>query len=623
MKNRDNLHQTDTSRDKGTDVLSENVSRDTSPPDNIYAKHQKKKADLDKVRQKGGISDDNPFDFNNPTLKELYADFRRNKLSVVESAYNALYLWCYDNYYSSGVPIKDKYKGIYAHPSAWFRHTHHMWKHNKWSIAIRIMEILPSATRLFEKTNKATGNHKERLFKAFEYSHHSARKAISFFGYLLAIAGIAGTILLWHSNAQQLNDYIPALKLYIDGNYVGNVLSVSDAQSAKARSNNDLSVRFGFPYSLDYELTFEPTKIREGENLNHARLSAAFGKAADSKLVQGYGLYSDDNRLLLVSPEKSWLEECRQELIQQGTKQSKNSGEYFSQDYDTKGTYPKELMVSSLDELKKKFSLIPTQEEDTNGESDSVSMDGNIVGTTSDIGNNNENSVSAIISKTQINSFSSVTEYETIPHGTKYEYSDKLAENKRVLTSSGKDGSKRATYFVTYDADGNEIDRKLYDEVVISQPENQIITLGTRPLTQEELRTKSTGTYILPTSGPLSSGYGWRSSFNEFHKGVDMCRTSDADLDIVASDGGVVIEAGDRNNGYGLCILIEHDDGTQTKYAHCAKLYVEEGQMVAQGEKIAMMGTTGWSTGVHLHFEIIRDGEFLNPEELLPYIRRS
>ena len=622
MNKKDNVQPLDNGQESRTDVLLENVSRET--PDNIYTEHRKKKSRLDKVRQKGNIKDDNPFDFDNPPLRELYKNFRRNGLSKSESAFNALYLWCYDNYYSSGVPIKDKYKSIYAHPSAWFRNTHHMWKHNKWSIAIRLLEILPQATRVYEKTNRATGHHKERFWKAFEYSHRSARKATAFFGYLLAFAGIAGIILLWHSNAQQLNDYVPALKLYIDGNYVGDVLSVSDAQAAKTRSNNDLSTRFGFPYSLDYELTFEPTKIRAGENLTHARLSAAFGKAADGKLVQGYGLFSDKNKLLLVSPEKSWLDECRQELIIVETNQSRyEEGKYFSHDYDSKGSYPKELMVSSLEELKEKFSLVPSQDGSISAD---MPIGDNVVGTSNDVGVSAEETISSMISKIPLSTVPEpVTVNETVPYGTTYVYDDKLAENKRVIRSQGKDGIKTSTYYVYYDANGAEVERKLFKEEIKegNQPVNQIVALGTRPLTEEEERTKSTGTYILPTSGPMSSGYGWRADFNEFHKGIDLYRLSDADLDILAADGGTVIEAGDRNNGYGKCILIEHDDGSQTKYAHCEELYVDVGQMVAQGEVIAKMGTTGRSTGVHLHFEIVKNGEFLNPEELLPPIKRG
>ena len=621
MNNRGNQQHGDLQ--ERTDVL-DNVSRETSE-NKLTKKQIREKARLDKVRKKGGITDDDPFDFNNPSLRELYGDFRRNGLSIIESSYNALYLWCYDNYYSSGVPIKEKYKNIHAHPTSWFRNTHDMWQHNKWSVAAKLLDIIPKIAQFFERTSKSAGSTRERLLRAFEYSHRSARRATAFFGYLIAVVGIAGIVLVWHDHAQQL-DLVPALKLYIDGEYVGNVLSVSEAQSAKTRLNHDLSVRFGFPYSLDYELTYEPTKINEGENLTQAKLSSAFGKAADNKLVEGYGLYSPEtNRLILVSPEKSWIDECREELIQnESGGKKRNADLYFSQDYDNKGTYPKEMMVGSLEELKQKFSLIPTEQTDEQTESATATPSSEtVVGTSSDISSTQaEDPVSSIIAKAQINSFSSITVQEKIPYSTTVEYSDELPENRTIVTSEGRNGSKRATYFVTYDSEGNEIDRKLYNEVIISQPKNKVVTRGTRPLTEEEKRTMSTGTYILPTSGPLSSSYGWRQSFNEFHKGVDMNSTGEADLKIVAADGGVVIEAGDRKNGYGLCILIQHDDGTLTKYAHCSALYVEEGQRVAQGEEIARMGTTGWSTGVHLHFEIIRDDEYLNPQEYLPPIRR-
>ena len=170
LNNDNNLQPVDS--DKRTDVL-DNVSRETSEKQ-LSKKQLNEKARLDKVRKKGGITDDDPFDFNNPSLGELYADFRRNKLSVIESFYNALYLWCYDNYYSSGVPIKEKYKNIHAHPTSWFRNTHDMWQHNKWSVAAKALDIIPKIAQFFERTSKSAGTTRERLLRAFEYSHRSS-----------------------------------------------------------------------------------------------------------------------------------------------------------------------------------------------------------------------------------------------------------------------------------------------------------------------------------------------------------------------------------------------------------------------------------------------------------------
>ena len=165
----------------------------------------------------------------------------------------------------------------------------------------------------------------------------------------------------------------------------------------------------------------------------------------------------------------------------------------------------------------------------------------------------------------------------------------------------------------------NELSRELIEEREISKPVTQLVTQGTRPLTEYEEQTKSTGTYILPAVGRITSNYGWRSwgDYNEFHKGVDFDDTN-GQTKIVASDGGIVKQARDTNNGYGLCILIEHDDGTVTRYAHCSMVHVAEGDRVAQGEHIGEIGETGWVTGSHLHFEIIKDGQIVDPGDYLP-----
>ena len=84
----------------------------------------------------------------------------------------------------------------------------------------------------------------------------------------------------------------------------------------------------------------------------------------------------------------------------------------------------------------------------------------------------------------------------------------------------------------------------------------------------------------------------------------------------LASCGGTVVQAG-WFSGYGNCITIRHPDGKQTRYGHLSKILVSSGQKVTQGQKIALSGNTGRSTGPHVHFEIIINGSQVNP---LPYL---
>lgn len=132
----------------------------------------------------------------------------------------------------------------------------------------------------------------------------------------------------------------------------------------------------------------------------------------------------------------------------------------------------------------------------------------------------------------------------------------------------------------------------------------------------------SGGNYMYPVpaySGcSPNSGYGYRSSpisgGSEFHTGLDLKAT--LNTDVVAAESGTVIYAGWRG-GYGNCVIIDHGGGMSTLYAHNNSLCVSVGQSVSKGQVISKAGTTGYSTGVHVHFEVRENGSHINPT---PYI---
>ena len=112
----------------------------------------------------------------------------------------------------------------------------------------------------------------------------------------------------------------------------------------------------------------------------------------------------------------------------------------------------------------------------------------------------------------------------------------------------------------------------------------------------------------------VSDNYGWRvhpiSGEKDNHRGIDIAVAQGTE--ILATHDGVVTLAG-NSGGYGLVVVIENDKGLTTKYAHCSTLLVSAGQTVTKGEPIAKVGSTGNSTGPHLHFEVLQDGQYLNP----------
>ena len=133
-----------------------------------------------------------------------------------------------------------------------------------------------------------------------------------------------------------------------------------------------------------------------------------------------------------------------------------------------------------------------------------------------------------------------------------------------------------------------------------------------------ERGTKIPPTYVYPVWGRISSGFGKRKApkkgASTFHKGVDFAVP--IGTAVMASCGGTVTRAG-WGSGYGYCVYIQHPDGRSTRYGHLSKVLVKAGQTVSQGQKIALSGNTGVSTGPHLHFEILIGGGQVNPLKYL------
>jgi len=130
------------------------------------------------------------------------------------------------------------------------------------------------------------------------------------------------------------------------------------------------------------------------------------------------------------------------------------------------------------------------------------------------------------------------------------------------------------------------------------------------------------GKFLWPVPGHsrISSGYQWRTSpisgKREFHTGIDI--PAPRGTNMIAADAGTVITAG-WVNGYGNTVVISHGGGVSTLYGHADSLLVSVGQEVARGQVIARVGSTGWSTGPHLHFQVMENGGPVTPRKYLNY----
>lgn len=202
-----------------------------------------------------------------------------------------------------------------------------------------------------------------------------------------------------------------------------------------------------------------------------------------------------------------------------------------------------------------------------------------------------------------------VTRQEEMYYEEDYEADIIYVDNDEWYTTETKTlqepsaGHRKVVAVVSFE-NNKEVGREIIKEEVTYQAVPKIVERGT----------KVPPTYIKPISGGrLTSNFGRRNApkrgASTYHKGTDWATPTGTA--VVASSGGTVARAG-WGSGYGYVVYINHPDGRQTRYGHLSKILVSVGQTVSQGEKIALSGNTGVSTGPHLHFEILINGSQVN-----------
>ena len=160
-----------------------------------------------------------------------------------------------------------------------------------------------------------------------------------------------------------------------------------------------------------------------------------------------------------------------------------------------------------------------------------------------------------------------------------------------------------------YEANKAEIDK------MMAQVQSEINDIYASYESQGEY-TGGVMTWPVPGYTGITSYYGWRFNNTDFHTGIDISGSNIYGRNIVAAADGVVIKAQEtyvQGVGYGRYLIIDHGGNISTLYGHTSQLLVSEGDHVTRGQAIAKVGSTGWSTGPHLHFEVRENGTAVNP----------
>jgi len=185
------------------------------------------------------------------------------------------------------------------------------------------------------------------------------------------------------------------------------------------------------------------------------------------------------------------------------------------------------------------------------------------------------------------------------------------------VKTAGVNGVQQCVDKVYY-VNGMESKRDVISRTQIQPPVDKVVITGTKKRPKYSSSGESTGSLMwpVPSLHTITTYFTWR--WGSFHTGIDISGGGAYGRTIVAADGGTVVSSGWKN-GYGNCVQISHGNGIQTLYGHASKLLVRAGQRVSKGQAIALIGSTGNSTGPHCHFEVIKNGTKVNP---LSYVGR-
>jgi len=568
-----------------------------------------------------------------------YRSFRRGGLGWWDSFFNSLYILVYEKSAKREEKRREK-KGKDASEL------------NLWSLHSPLLRLFSWFSRLFSSSGKEKHRkEEENSFRTVE------KKKIS--AYLLpAFALVLVFLAVFYVGSILRSPVVYCAQ--INGETVAFVDDWSMVESSIRELEDNVAIvlgeNFHFPYEVHYLLSNHESEVLTEKK---AISETLYGMIREFICTAG-GLYVDDT-LVAVCQDAETIETVLQDFVRENM-QSANGEEagIFNEISVVTQAYPTGAIISDkelralLEEMR-----VPLDERNKADAPEPPAFSGGVTNTEKPAVPN-----MSLVADTQLvsdpdRSFRSnqpqpidnikldfyTVRYEhydaVIPYETVYVESNLSYTSMANINQNGVDGVS-AVVAKVYFVEGKEALREIVSETVKKKSVERIIAIGTKVLPEEQGITDFyQGRFILPRiwergildwpyhpeySKGYSSDYGWRSDPAGYHRGVDIPGNR-GDALYAAASGTVVVAIGQDGyqswrpqnsyNGFGYCVVIEHEDGFQTLYAHCSRINVTLGQEVKQGEKIAEVGSTGDSDGNHVHFEVILNDVRVNPNDYL------
>ena len=500
--------------------------------------------------------------------------------------------------------------GVDAHPHGW----QEVVEPTGW-------ERLYDALSRDRKTSKAIKP--EGTSYAFVWSFgRFLKKNINYVAPLLAACAAAVVIL-----SLPLNDL--SLAVYVDGKQFGTVNTPQEYEQALQAAEDQVYQITGEAVTFATAVEFRVTVGNQSSKADGKTLQDNLYALFSADLFEGYGVYVDDVFLGAtenIAQVNSFLAD---NLASYEVEEHENQRvEYLSdirivhQQYSTTYRVTAKQIIDVLNSSTQVTSTYQVKRGDTMlGIANSAQMSLNALETLNPNVTPRSLEVGQTLTVTKdvpyltIQVIRTETYTQAIPYETTYQYSSNYYTDYSYVKVSGKNGTRQVTANVVY-VNGEEISRTVLETETLKAPTTAVVLKGSTPVPVRA----ATGTFMKPVkTGWISSRFGRRDSLSDYHTGMDWAVP--IGTPVYAADGGTVSFAGYSDGGFAYLVVIDHGNGLQSYYAHLnysKGVLVKKGDKVYKGQKIALSGNTGRSTGPHLHFEIRKNGTPVNPAKYLP-----
>lgn len=493
------------------------------------------------------------------------------------------------------------------------------WSYFKTEVKSAFKNIYSGEHTTFEERK---GVFKRYVKKAFERHPQMLKKIISVASPVIVAVILAGTIVYW-------SNVTFALSVNCNGKDIGYIADESTFVDAKKIITDNISQKDN--ENLDKALTDVKLKIAlvKPEKLEDAKtLSEKIITNSSNKITQACGVYIDGNFLCAVKNEMDAVGVFNNILDKYQEENPDGIVGFVEDIVYVQGVYeddPKVLWDTSKLEQKLKTkrdatSVYTVKDGDT---PEGVAKENGL--TLAELEKLNPGNLTVIrageklfisekVNFVNVKVTKTVVETKEIPYDTEKIEDSSMLKGKQKVTTNGQKGSVQITYLDTY-VEGTLKSHSEVSRKVLSEPVKEVVKVGTKKPTY------SSSSYYAPYSVAKYGSMVWPAvglrtitcPFGSYgHRGVDIAGGSAYGKTVVAAKSGTVVAAG-WSGSYGNRIVISHGGGLQTLYAHLSHINVSTGQSVSAGQAIGKVGSTGNSTGPHLHFEVQQGGRLINP----------